>query len=93
MYILEICHNLKCFIANNQGSYGTWVHGSTNYDVTWFPSVINCWNDEEEYKKTMIHGGDTMMLGIFSNKPDTRSGAWCDWESSVSQRFICKAQL
>jgi len=79
--------------VNDQSSYGTWVHASTNKDVTWFPQTINCYTDGTDYKKSAIHGGDIMLFGIFSHRPDGRNGAWCDWVSSDAKRFICKAQI
>ena len=45
------------FQANDKASRGTWVHASTNIDVTWFPYKMVCGNGDIH----QAEGGDTLL--------------------------------
>ena len=65
----------------------TFVHSSENdKEVSWFPPRWMC----EDGNNFWSSGGDAMMLGIFN---DNRNGAWCDYDSASTRRFICEANI
>merc|ERR1711915_569622 len=55
--------------ANDQASKGTWVHASTNTDVTWFPYKMTCSLAGGNYGAS---GGSTMLMAIL--KDNQRNG-------------------
>ena len=73
--------------ANDKASRGTWVHASTNTDVTWFPYKMVC-KAGDGYGS---HGGETMIMAILDDS--ARNGGWCDYFGYEEHKFICKALL
>ena len=74
-------------LGTDFGGNGIWVHDNDeNNELTWINHKWNCGNAGRDDFYT--HGGDAILFGI--SKGSFFNGAWCDYESYKSYRFICE---
>ena len=68
---------------------GVWTHSFDNSAVTWYPPMMTCGCSDHV---PCYRGGDALLLSISANHLDW-NGAWCDYDKTRGEYFICESMI
>ena len=68
---------------------GVWTHSFDNSAVTWYPPMMTCGCSDHV---PCYRGGDAFLLAISVNHLNW-NGAWCDYDKTNAEYFICESMI